>query len=300
MYLVSKINILIATLFFVQHLIGQNALELKFEQVAINHNGNLGVSALLIETGEYVSFNGKEKFPMQSVYKFPIALVMLKQIDEGRFSLNEKIEIDKSEYIPSAGHSPIRDKFPNGVTLTIKEILRYNVSESDGTACDVLIRLLGGTNQVQQSLKKMDVENITIATTEMVQAANDTIQYQNWSTPQAMNKLLESFHSGEYLSRSSKILLDEFMSVSNKWFDKRIKGLLPKSTPVIHKTGTASTYNGLTRATNDVGIITLPNGNHIAISVYISDSYETQEKREATIAQVSKDAFDYWMDKHKY
>lgn len=275
-------------------ILGQSSLQTKFKQIADSLRGNLGVSALHIETGASVSFNGNKRFPMQSVYKFPIAMVMLRQVEEGVFSLDDTIKIDKREYIPKAGHSPIRNKFPNGAKLTIREILKYNVAQSDGTACDVLLRLLGGTHTVQTKIHDLGVTNIAIATTEMIQVANDTIQYQNWSTPEAMNALLKIFHEGEYLSESSSELLSAYMSVSNKWFDSRIKGLLPKNTNVVHKTGTARTYNGLTRATNDAGIITLPDGTHLAITVYVSDAYDSQEKREMTIAKASRAAFDYW------
>lgn len=72
--------------------------------------------------------------------------------------------------------------------------------------------------------------------------------------------------------------------------------MLPKEIAVAHKTGTAGTINGLTRATNDVGIITLPNGYHLAISVFISDSYDSQGEREATIAKISRAAFDYYLN----
>lgn len=293
-----EINFFILVLLFTNQLVSQNALQRQFEQLADTIKGNIGVSALNIETGESISFNGNEKFPMQSVYKFPIAMVMLNEIDNGNFSLKDTILINKSEYIPTAGHSPIRDKYPSGIKLTIKEILEYNISQSDGTACDVLLRLLGGTDKVEKSIHALGVKDIAISTTEMVQVANDTIQYQNWATPNAMNRLLEIFQNGNYLTEQSKNLLLGFMSVSNKWFDRRIKRLLPKETKLVHKTGTSSTYNGLTRATNDVGIITLPDGSHLAISIFISDSYDSQNKREMTIAQAAKSAYDYWTRKN--
>ena len=128
----------------------------------------------------------------------------------------------------------------------------------------------------------------------MVQVANDTIQYQNWSTPKAMNELLRIFYEGDYISKESQDLLLKLMSVSNRWFDGRVKVILPTETKVAHKTGTAWTYNGLTRATNDAGIITLPDGSHLAITVFISDSYDSQRKREMTIASVARQAYDYW------
>ncbi|MEM9982564.1 MAG: serine hydrolase, partial [Bacteroidota bacterium] len=110
----------------------QQTLQAKFEAIESNIKGNLGVNVLLIETGESVSLNGNKQFPMQSVYKFPIAMVMLKQVDQGKFSLEDTIQIDKAEYIPKQGYSPIREKFPEGARLTLKEIIRYNI-ESDGT-----------------------------------------------------------------------------------------------------------------------------------------------------------------------
>ena len=292
-----KINLLILTLLISNQVYCQNTLERHFEQIADTIKGNIGISALHIETGESISFNGDEKFPMQSVYKFPIAMVMLHEIDNQKFSLGDTIEIKKAEFIPEAGHSPIRDKYPNGVNLTIKEILEYNISHSDGTACDVLLRLLGGTEKVQKSIHDLGVKNIAISTTEMVQVANDTIQYQNWSTPIAMNELLKIFYKSDYLSEESQGLLLAYMSISNKWFDRRIKGLLPEDTELAHKTGTARTYDGLTRATNDAGIITLPDGSHLAITVFVSDSYDSQTKREMTIARASKEAYDYWKRK---
>jgi len=276
-------------------LMGQNTLQSEFEHLAKDTKGTLGVSAMLLETGASVSWNGDRKFPMQSVYKFPIAMVMLHQVEAGRFSLEDTIVIDPAEYIPRQGHSPLRDQFPEGAELTISAILEYNISQSDGTACDVLLRLLGGPAEVEQQIHDLGVNDIAIATTEMVQVAHDTIQYRNWSTPAAMNELLSVFFQGDYLSEASKTLLLDYMSVSTPWFDRRIKGRLPAGTEVAHKTGTAGTYNGLTRATNDVGIIFLPDGNRLAISVFIADSYDSTERRESIIAQASQAAYDHWV-----
>lgn len=74
---------------------------------------------------------------MQSVYKFPIAMVMLHEIDKGNYHHGDNVTIDRNEYIPDAGHSPIV------VKLTLIEMLEYNVSHSDGTANDFLLRLSG-------------------------------------------------------------------------------------------------------------------------------------------------------------
>ena len=75
---------------------------------------------------------------------------------------------------------------------------------------------------------------------------------------------------------------------------KRLKGLLPAGTPVAHKTGTDSTRDGRTAATNDIGIITLPDGRHLAIAVFVRDSGADEAARESTIAAAAKAAWDQW------
>ena len=75
---------------------------------------------------------------------------------------------------------------------------------------------------------------------------------------------------------------------------KRLKGLLPAGTIVAHKTGTSGTFKGITAATNDIGIITLPNGRHLAIAVFVSDSPANEATREETIAKIAKAVWDKW------
>ncbi|QEC53581.1 beta-lactamase class A [Anseongella ginsenosidimutans] len=275
---------------------GQATLESQISHIAKEVNGRVGVCALVLETGEAVSYNGGERYPMQSVYKFPIAMAVLEKVDRGELTLDQQVRIDTTEYIPENGHSPLRDKFPGGTSLTVRQLLHYNTAESDGTACDVLLRLLGGTKKAQRYVRRLGIKNMAIATTEQIQVANDLIQYRNWSTPKAMTELFRIFYQDKPLSEESTALLMEHLSPSGVWFNRRIKGLLPPGTPVVHKTGTAGTIDGLTRATNDAGIITLPNGNHVAITIFLADSHAVQKDREATIAKIARAVFDQYAE----
>ena len=75
---------------------------------------------------------------------------------------------------------------------------------------------------------------------------------------------------------------------------QRIKGLLPDGTVVAHKTGTSRTVDGVTPVTKDVGLVTIPNGRHLAISVFVSDSGANKAVREGVIAKVAKAAWHEW------
>jgi beta-lactamase class A len=85
------------------------------------------------------------------------------------------------------------------------------------------------------------------------------------------------------LSAESQALLMKLMSEAIPGA-KRLKGELPAGTVVAHKTGTGGTQNGITSATNDMGIITLPDGRHLAVAAFVSDSAANDETRDAIIA----------------
>jgi beta-lactamase class A len=79
---------------------------------------------------------------------------------------------------------------------------------------------------------------------------------------------------------------------------KRIKGQLPEGTVVGHKTGSSGTNEkGITAAVNNIGIVSLPNGKHFSISVFVSNSIEKLETNEKIIADISKLAWDYFLNK---
>src|ERR1700760_1391950 len=59
----------------------------KHVVAGVSINGNNGHDTL--------SINGSRHFPLQSVFKFHIALAVLSQIDKGKFSLQQKIKIEK-------------------------------------------------------------------------------------------------------------------------------------------------------------------------------------------------------------
>jgi hypothetical protein len=63
----------------------------------------------------------------------------------------------------------------------------------------------------------------------------------------------------------------------------------------MHKPGTSGAdENRLSFAFNDLGIVTLPSGKHFVISVFITNSKESDEVNAAIIAEISKAAWDYF------
>ena len=108
-----------------------------------------------------------------------------------------------------------------------------------------------------------------------------------------MAALLARVYRGEALSKASTGRLLDLMR-RTKPAAHRIKGDLPAGTIVYHRPGTSGTANGMTSATNDVGIVTLPDGSHIAVAVFLKNSTRDDAARDRVIARASRVAWDRW------
>jgi beta-lactamase class A len=265
----------------------------QIEQIASAAKGRVGVAAVVLETGETVSLNLHDHFPMQSVYKLPIGMAVMKQVDAGKIKLDQKVRVTKGDFVGRGQHSPIRDQNPNGAELSVSDLLRFAISESDGTASDVLMKLAGGPEAVQAYLTDLKITDMIVLNTEKELGQDWQTQYRNWATPEAAVALLRALQERRGLSETAHDLLLKLMTESTPG-QKRLKGLLPAGTIVAHKTGTSGTENGITAATNDIGIITLPNGRHVAIAVLVSDSPANEATREGVIAKVAWAVWDKW------
>ena len=252
----------------------------------------MGVAAEVLETGESISLNPHERFPMQSVYKLPIGMAVLAQVNNGKLLLEQMVRVEKSDFVRRGMHSPIRDRNPKGAELSIRELLRFAVSESDGTASDVLLKLIG-VDVVSKYLNDLGINELVVANSEKEIGQDWDTQYRNWASPAGSVQLLRSLHERRGISEQSQQLLYKFMTETPTG-PKRLKGLLPKTAVVAHKTGTGGTSDGVAAATNDIGLVTLPNGRHLAIAVFVADSRADLETREAVIAQIAKAVWDKW------
>ena len=266
-------------------------LRKQLGQIASTAKANVGVAALVLETGASVSLNSHEHFPMQSVYKLPISMAVMQQVDAGKLTLDQKVRVTKEDFVRRGQHSPIRDTYPKGAELSVSELLRFAISESDGTASDVLMRLAGGPEVVQAYLNDLGINEMVVANSEKEIGQDWQTQYRNWASPEAAVALLRALYERRGLSEQSQMLLLKLMVESTPGA-KRLKGLLPAGTVVAHKTGTSGTQNGITAATNDIGIITLANGRHLAIAVFVSDSAADEATRESVIAKIARAVWD--------
>lgn len=271
----------------------QASLKKSIETVITPAPGKIGVAVMSFPTGDTLTINNRHHYPMQSVYKLPLAVAVLNDVDKGKLTLDDIIHIRKKDLLPDTW-SPLAEKYPNGdVNLKLQDVLKYSVSLSDNNACDILFRLMDGPKKIQQFMNSNGIAEINIANTEEELHEAWDIQYNNWTTPWSMIQLLESLENKDLLSGKSYKVLQKLM-MDTPTGKGRLRGALPDSVRVSHKTGTSGDNAGVIAAVNDVGIVYLPNGHAFAIAVFVSDFKGTVEEAESYIAKIARLAYDHY------
>lgn len=272
----------------------QQALRGQIEAYTQDKEAIVAVAITRADGADAVHIRAAEHLPMQSVFKFHIAVAMLTAIDKGQFMLQQPIKIKQKDLTPDIW-SPLRDTYPEGVTLPLSEVMRYMLSQSDNVACDILLNMLGGPAKVDRFFKDRAVHDLAIAINEETMQRNWDMQYRNWTTAAACTDLIRTYfaNSQQELSVESHAFLWDVMKGTETGM-KRLKGDLPAGTVVAHKTGFSGTRSGVTAAVHDAGIIFMPDGTPIFITVFVSESKESIETNEAIIANIARMSYDYF------
>jgi beta-lactamase class A len=231
-----------------------------------------------------------------SVIKIPLMVEAFRQIEAGKFSLEDKITLKESDKRPGTGI--IRSLDP-GAVLTVKDAITLMIIVSDNTATDFMYDKVGGVdpvNQLAQSYGLKSTRAFGTADTwfKALRAAPSPAQFHadgkspfGLSSPRDMGKLLEMIERGQAVSKKSSDLMLQMLR--GQVYSSRLpKYVAAAGFRVPHKTGDFLPY-----IANDVGILESPNRN-IVISVFTAHHYGTGAYLEDAIARVAEQVADYF------
>jgi beta-lactamase class A len=301
-------------------------LQKTFDRIVQASKGQAGVALIHVESGAQFDINGDQRFPMASVYKLPIALELLTEVDQGVLTLDHQVWIAPSDIRACC---TLSRRHPNGgISLSAGELLELMMVNSDNTAADAVLKLVGGPAAVQRRMRALGFDAINVNRYEgdinfdMTGVENPPPQEQ-WTlelqkrlisevsreslraararyvsdprdsaTPGEMARFLGRLQLGDLLPPASTSLLLDLMARARTG-PSRLKGKLPPDTVVAHKTGTTDVV------INDVGIITLPDDGaikgHLALAVFATNGRVSAMQR--TIADLSGAAFEFFTGK---
>ncbi|GAC1563221.1 MAG: class A beta-lactamase [Vulcanimicrobiaceae bacterium] len=263
----------------------------ELETIAREAPGRLGLAVVDIATNQRFAIRGDEKFPLASTVKLPIAIVAYRLADQHKLDLDDRVSVKRGDF--RRGPQEIARAHPFGAAYAYWQLVRAMLVTSDNTASDVVLRAVGGASAVDGFLHRLHVRDFTIRYSEANLAANADAHRtfeqggDNVGTPNAMADLLTGLDMQRFtlVDATNELLLhlDDVATGA-----ERLRAGLPATLRLAHKTGTSATVDGVTDATNDVGLVTLPNGRRVAVVAFLALSRADETTREATLARVAR------------
>lgn len=278
--------------------------------------GLLGITVLDLDSGAQVRIHADRAYPMMSVFKAPLAATVLSQVDAGRLSLKQTVTLTRADVVEGSAIPSIGAHFHGqSMTFTLGELLVAAISESDNTAADALMRLVGGPAVVtaflhthgidgmRVDLDEAGVDRIFHGTDHGEQIpADETAQAalarrrrgyrdylsdpRNRTTPDAAAGFLKKLWKGRLLSAASTRRLLQLMY--GQTVPSRLRAGLPKGVLLADKCGTSVSFEGETAAYNDIGIMTWPNGHTVIVAALLTASRADKAERDALYAGIAR------------
>ena len=278
------------------------ALETKISALASEAGlTKIGFAAVDLSKGRTAFIRGGELFPMQSVYKLPIAVAYLQMVQDGEARMDRKVVLTAADISP--GRSPLAEKLRAKPTqFTASQLIDHVLLNSDNTATDALLKLSGGPARVQSVINAIGLEGVRIDRYERelqpqifgltpdpayanafafetaIQSLDEAKQKKalelflrdarDTASPRGIASLLFKLMGGHLLELRHVTIVLDLMRRTKTGEDRLNGGMLPGWT-FAHRGGQSRTVNGTTAAFNDAGLATHKNGAKIIIVLFI-------------------------------
>jgi beta-lactamase class A len=285
--------------------------------------GETGVAALHLQTGAAIGVGEAGRYPPGSSIKMAIVLAIFDKVDRGELKLDQMVDVSDAE-MTFNGVLGMECQHP-GVALSLLNLIEITITRSDNTATDVLIRLAGGTEDVQGYLRREGIVDFDISLTmrealcvmhelplpapevsirnllrtappEVLDARERThepgFDYQlgvrDHCTPLAMVELLRRLCQADRVSPRTRDLLLPIMRRTHS--HETLTGRLPHGVVAGTKPGAGS------GTCSDVGVVDLPGGRGgYVVSVQVKASPHSMAVRKSVVADISRLIYDYYL-----
>ncbi len=238
--------------------------------------GHVGIEIEDVATGLSTGINASAEMPAASTIKIPVMVEVFRQLVAGRFDLNTRMRLQRSD--KDWGWGDLADARV-GSSYPVSRLLSLMIDNSDNTATNMLIRLVGRAS-INTEMADLGLSHTRL--TDFVRSAGPSIRWALRSSPNDMAHLLGAMAKNDLIDEWSS---REMVAILR---GQRHNGLLPQPLPrgtaVAHKTGT------LHDTLNDVGIVYL--GEEPYVIAVMTTDLPTLDSGRRFIRGVSRMAYD--------
>ena len=202
----------------------------RLRQIDQRFDGVMGIAIIDLATGRTMSINGDMVTAQASLIKVPVLAAAWQKIESGALALDRKVELTGKDKAGGSGTLDAR-LGPQPLEVTVEELLTLMIRDSDNTATNKIIALVG-MDSVNQLMSQLGLRYTRLRRVMMDSAAakrND----ENTSTPLEMARLLEFIYRERLISRNASRRMIEMMKLVQADF----RAALPRGVESASKPG---------------------------------------------------------------
>lgn len=258
----------------------------KVQELIAPSKGTWGVVLEDLNSGQKWEYNEQELFYAASVIKVPIMASVYSSVERGDLALTDLVVLNKEDYV---GGSGVLQHFTPGSSLPLQDIIMLMIIQSDNTATNLLIDLVG-VEDIRSSMKEAGMVYSTFYNKLMLSKPNP--KGANRIAPVDISVLLHKMATGKLVSSKAS---DQMVDVMKK---QQIRDCLPENLPspysdfnhgmtlweLANKTG------WIPGTRHDVGIFYVGNRKFIA-TILSKDEDDLLSKR--ILSQIGQEIYKY-------
>lgn len=254
-------------------------LEKDILKATNNFKGNAGIVIKDLKRGREINLNQDKAFPSASLVKLPIMAACFYANSEGKINIKQALFLKNEHKVLGSGRLK---ELPSGTAMNIRYLIEMMVAESDNTATNMLIDLLG-YDYLNTAFKKAGLNNTDIVR-RMMDFKGRKNGKENFTTARDMAIILSKIYYGQLLN---KLVSEECLGILKRQkMRDRIPAKLPLNTTVAHKTGLEK------RVCHDAGIVFTPQGDFL-ICVLVKHRDKTSKAAKEFISEVALTVYNY-------
>ncbi len=289
-----------------------------------------GLAALHIERRERAAVEGDRQFASCSVFKVPVLVEAFRQAAAGEFSLLNRWQLSEDDKTVGSGVLQLLDA---NLAPTVHDLLTLMIVISDNTAADILVRRLGA-ERITRTVRELGLRNTWVSATcrrlfELMDLPRDprltpAQRARVWKAHPTDPDSAAYHASAENDVTSANDMVDLFAAIQTgagmeciglgqaecepmlaillrQQPNDRLPRYLPGTLDFAHKTGSLS---GPWEIHNDAGVLTLENGEHLAIAAFTRarvpegagprELSALRRRLDDLIAETARAAYEHW------
>lgn len=252
-------------------IINFTALRSQFKLYAKNISDPIGVYFEYLPSGSSISINAETPFIAASLLKVPMAIEIYRLSAAGELEMEESVRVLPDDIDTGFGTLWRQGA---GTELSIRELVRLMLRDSDNTALRALMRVVGAVHPgyLNDVFDELDIPKSLSDDTVVISAKNYT-------------SILKSLFLATSVSREDANEILTTMTQSS--FGKGLPAGVPSTVPIAHKIGVYEKSGRITYS--DCGIVYVPQRPYV-LCIF---AHSTEEKAYRYMEDFSRMAYRF-------